>query len=296
MTYYYRVVLEKVPREIEDILTLGCFEWGASGVSEDLQFKQSEHNYEPRTVISKVFTMQAYFEAEVPEAFFDWIETKYPKVNVKVFREPNKDWLEEWKKDFKAFSLVDDAWVVPSWLPTPDEAKIPIKIDPGMAFGTGTHATTQIAAQFIARLCSEKPPFSLLDVGTGTGVLAILAEKLGVRKIQAKELDPVARNVARENLVLNGASNILVVDEQVEDLVDRSDIVVANIIDGVLVKIQDHLKRLCRPEGYLVLTGILKDRENSFRKKFGLNDSTLFEVEDRIEKEGWVGYLVRRKN
>ena len=294
--FYYRVVLEGVPREKEDLLTLYCFELGASGVSENLPFKQSVHSYQPRTVVTPYFDMQAYFEVEVPAAFFELVEEKLPQVKTKVFQEVNKDWMEEWKKGFEAFELVDGVWVVPSWLSVPDEAKVPLFIDPGMAFGTGTHATTKIAAQLLQSTLKEGGlKQSLLDVGTGTGVLSILARRLGVEKVYATEIDEAAREVAKENVTKNQVDHIIVFDEQVEDLVDRCDLVVANIIDGVLVQLQDHLKRLCKPGGHMILTGILKERENSFRKKFGLNDETLFIQKARIEEDDWVGFCIQRK-
>ncbi|MBC87524.1 MAG: hypothetical protein CL677_10145 [Bdellovibrionaceae bacterium] len=295
MSYYYRVLLNPVQRDQEDLLTSMCFEFGASGVSEDLKFHQKEQNYEPQTIVTSEFAMQVYFEKEIPEPFFDELAANYSQVEAQVFREPNRDWLEEWKKGFKAFPLVGDYWIVPSWLESPEQAKYPLKIDPGMAFGTGTHGTTQIASEFVAELLQEmKSSPSVIDVGTGTGVLAILAEKMGASSIVATEIDPDARRVAKENVDLNGCSQIEVLDEQIDELVEQKDVVIANIIDGILVRIQSDLKGLCLPGGHLILTGILKEREDSFLNKFGLQQESPFEVISRKEKDEWVGFLVRR--
>ena len=106
----------------------------------------------------------------------------------------------------------------------------------------------------------------MIDVGTGTGILAMLAEALGLKKIQATEIEPLARLVAKENVQQNKSSVIQVLDYQIEDVDLEYDIVVANIIDGVLINIQQDLKRLCRPGGYMVLTGILEEREAGFCK------------------------------
>ena len=92
MQYYYKLVLESVPRELEDQLTLICFEHGASGVSEDLQFKQSQHDYQPRTVITAQFTLFAYFENQIPEDLFELMQERFPQIAMQVLQGV-KQWL-----------------------------------------------------------------------------------------------------------------------------------------------------------------------------------------------------------
>jgi ribosomal protein L11 methyltransferase len=216
----------------------------------------------------------------------------YPQIKWEVLEEAQKDWLEEWKKGFKPFQLVGPYWVVPSWEKAPLEAQVALHIDPGMAFGTGTHATTQLAAAFIHRffqkLQSQKS-VSVLDVGTGTAILAILASLAGAENVLGIDVDPEACRVARENLLRNPEANqVKISDQLIEELRESYHLVVANIIDGVLLKIKNDLLRVMKPNGHIIVTGILEERENQFLDEF-LKDSDL-KIERRLVKDEWVGY------
>jgi ribosomal protein L11 methyltransferase len=194
------------------------------------------------------------------------------------------------------FKLVGKAWVVPSWMEKPEEAEIEIKIDPGMAFGTGTHATTKMASYFIHKLsqefAAEKSDWSMLDVGTGTAILAVLAEKLGFGLITGVEIDIEARRKARENCTLNQTHSIDITELQLDEIRDQYDVVVANIIDGVLIRLQKDLLKVLKPGGHLFLTGILQERDNLFFEKFIENNP--LKVIKRIQKDEWVGYWVQK--
>src|SRR5690606_7022875 len=135
----------------------------------------------------------------------------------------------------------------------PSEAKRVLRIDPGMAFGTGTHETTQLAAQILSDLAAKQPLVSVLDVGTGTGILALLAELLGAEVVQATEIDSEARRVARENLVRNASRSVVVLEDQLESLSNTFQVVMANIIDGVLLELGADLCRRVKPGGHLIL-------------------------------------------
>jgi ribosomal protein L11 methyltransferase len=216
-------------------------------------------------------------------------------IRTTIYEEENKDWLEEWKKGFKPFKLVGDFWVVPSWLQPPPECKHAIYIDPGMAFGTGTHATTQMMAFFIHKLAeknkNEIGNWAMLDVGTGTAILAMLAQMSGMGHVVGIEIDPEARRVARENIKLNKLPQIEIPESLIEDVRVQYDVVVANIIDGVLINIKKDLMRVLRPGGHMLLTGILEERDNHFFEKF-LEGSGLTVIR-RLEKDEWVGYWVQ---
>src|SRR5690606_36356769 len=146
---YIQVNLINVPRMAEDYLTLICFDAGASGVSETLAFQQGHLEPEPVVLESEVLTLSVFFESPPHPDFKDRVCAKFPMVEFDYKVEKNRDWLSEWKKGFVPFSLVEDFWIVPSWCPKPDEKMTPIFIDPGMAFGTGTHETTQITARLL---------------------------------------------------------------------------------------------------------------------------------------------------
>lgn len=294
-TNYFRVRLSQVPAYSEDILTTLCFDFKATGVTEALQFSQPDLTYDAKVIEAHRHELDVFFDQRPTEDFFEALKNLHADISWTIHEEEQKDWLEEWKKGFEAFKLVGPYWIVPSWLQPPSDCQKPIYIDPGMAFGTGTHATTQMMAHFIYKLAqantSEVKDWTLLDVGTGTAILAILAHHCGFGLVQGIEIDPEARRVARENIKLNKVEEIEVPESLIEEVRGQYDVVVANIIDGVLINIKADLLRVLKPGGHLLLTGILEERDNHFFEKF-IENSNLTVVR-RLEKDEWVGYWVQ---
>ena len=292
---YFRVRLSQVPEELEDIITTFSFDKGASGVTEALAFTQPDLTYDPQLIHMRRHELDVFFLENPDPLFFEGLKDLSPEIRWSLHEEETRDWLEEWKKEFKPFQLVGDFWIVPSWLQPPPECKHPIYIDPGMAFGTGTHATTQMMAFFIHRVMqkhsAEISNWSLLDVGTGTAILAMLAKMGGIKSVTGIEIDPEARRVARDNIKLNKIETIHIPDSLLEEMREQYDVVVANIIDGVLINLKKDLMRVLKPGGHMLLTGILEERDNLFFEKF-LENSGLTVVR-RLEKDEWVGYWVR---
>lgn len=292
MRSYFLVDIRNLPSELEELASSICFEQGCSGVSQNLQFQQPDLVYEAQEVHQPRIHLQAFFEKDPGIAVLRALQQLDSSIEVMASEKPQQDWMEEWKKHFKAFPLVGPYWVVPSWLQAPAEAKKILRIDPGMAFGTGTHATTQIASELILKLgCKGR---SALDVGTGTGVLAMLLAHEGCRQVDATEIDPMARETAVENLRLNHLTSVCVHESQIESLTSDYDIVVANIIDGILIRLREDLLRLCKVGGQILVTGILDERKNDFLVRFNF-DGKLELIGER-SKDEWWGYLFRRKS
>ena len=292
-TTYFRIKLKNLSSETEATVTKHCFQCGALGMSEALNFVQPSLVYDPKVLYSKHFGYDVYFNERPTGNFFDGLTQIAPNIAWEIAEEQTKDWLEEWKKGFKAFKLVDKFWVVPSWEPVPEECKAPIFIDPGMAFGTGTHATTQMASYLIVKYSKQQNDLSkqsVLDVGTGTGILGILSRQQGFASVLGLEVDPEAIRVARENAAKNKISNFEVSGTSVEDIRETYDLVVANIIDGVLLKIQGALVKCMKTNGSMILTGVLKEHEAEFLTDFIENRN--LKIEMRLEKDDWIGYWV----
>ncbi|MGZ5280152.1 MAG: 50S ribosomal protein L11 methyltransferase [Pseudobdellovibrionaceae bacterium] len=291
---YIRIRLIAVPANMEDVVTGHSFECGATGVTEALHFSQPDLTYDPDILHVRAHDMDVFFEETPSKEYFDQLQEWVPHLKWSIHEEEHKDWLAEWKKGFVPFQIVGPYWVVPSWLTPPPEAEKPIIIDPGMAFGTGTHATTKMAAYFVHKLCQGMKPgfeYSLIDVGTGTAILAMLAKMGGVQKVLGIEIDPEARRVARENIKLNNREDVLITDQLLETVHEQFDFVVANIIDGVLIMLKNDLLRVLKPGGQIFLTGILLEREDDFFAEF-IEKSNL-QVVRRIEKDEWVGFWLR---
>ena len=290
---YIVLQVHQLPADREELFVHHCFELGAQGVSEALEFQQNSADFEPVTMEKEFKELEVYFATSgQTTTLLEKLKSLFPELAMELREEKNRDWLEEWKKGFVPFPLVKDIWLVPSWCSVPEAAHHQIRIDPGMAFGTGTHETTQLAAGAIEALFHRSPkPQRVLDVGTGTGILALLAELLGAEAVVATEIDPEARRVARENCQINSSQQVQVVDEQIEGLPSLSfDLVVANIIDGVLLRLQKDLWRVLQPKGHLLITGILLEREKEFCHNFGLPEGRSWQ--GRLQKGEWVGYLL----
>ena len=188
-------------------------------------------------------------------------------VPTEVAEIPDRDWGEEWKKGLGPIT-VGRIFLRPSWVDAaPPSGSAEVVLDPGMAFGTGTHATTSLCLSAIDDFLARRPGASVLDVGTGSGLLAIAARKLGAGRVAANDNDPVAVSVAGENAARNGAPLELTGDP-VEAIPGAFDLVVANILANVLVDLAHGLARKTAPGGELVLAGILLPQEEEVRIPF----------------------------
>jgi len=171
----------------------------------------------------------------------------------------DEDWATSWQRYFQPMHIVDGLVVRPSWERyTPADHERVIEMDPGQAFGTGQHASTRLALELVRDLLSDLPAPRVLDVGTGTGILAMAAALFGAASVLALDNDPEAVRVARENTIRNRLSDrVRVSDQEVADLEESFDLVVANIVHDVLAALAPDLVRVLAPGGRLVLAGIL---------------------------------------
>lgn len=172
-----------------------------------------------------------------------------------------EDWADNWKKYFEPARITHDLTIVPSWTDyeaTADE-KI-IKLDPGMAFGTGTHPTTKMSLFALEQVLRGGE--TIIDVGTGSGVLSIASSLLGAKDIYAYDLDDVAVRVAQENIDLNaGTDNIHVAaGDLLKGVTQKADVIVANILADILVNLTEDAYRLIKDEGYLIMSGIISEK------------------------------------
>ncbi|MDQ7011081.1 MAG: 50S ribosomal protein L11 methyltransferase [Mariprofundaceae bacterium] len=163
------------------------------------------------------------------------------------------DWASAWQKHWQALPVGKRLWVRPSFCEPPTDDRIDIVLDPGMAFGTGTHATTQLCLAAIERICGEQMPQSMLDMGAGSGLLAIAAAKLGVNNVLAIDNDPTTVEACRVNAKINGVTIRSEPDDTPPQA--RFDLVVANILAGPLMKMAPKLAACVGRS--LVLSGLL---------------------------------------
>lgn len=180
------------------------------------------------------------------------------------------DWSHGWKQWFRPFAIVPGITVTPSWENYfPSKGESVITLDPGMAFGTGLHPTTKLCAKAIWN-AARKGASSLVDVGTGSGLLALVGRKAGIKRIVAVETDTDARRVAQENLATNDADDIRIADSLTQ-VTGEFDVVVANILLSTLIHLSGELIGHTSKGGRLILSGITPDQEAGIRPAFPLH-------------------------
>lgn len=206
-----------------------------------------------------------------------------------------EDWANAWKAHYKPVRVGIRVVVRPPWQTyDPGDDDIVVLLDPGMAFGTGTHPTTQTALRLLETL--ELDGRTVFDVGTGSGIIAIAAAKLGARKVDGVDIDPVSVRQAQTNIDLNGVRDTVTIWQSGMEATDSTlptyDIVVANIIARVLVDISEQIAASVDAAGTLVLSGIIDSKEQSVIDCYA---ALGFEMIDRQQIEDWIGHIWRRR-
>ena len=235
-------------------------------------------------------------EERNPLEYKEFLETRLPALGIDAeisLEGMNEDdWAESWKQYYKPVPL-GKVTIVPAWEKyeaKPDE--IVVRMDPGMAFGTGTHETTRL----VIRLMQDelKGGERLLDVGTGSGILSICASKMGAATCNAYDIDPVAVKVARDNALADGCTNITLGVSDLLKGVDLSggkyDFCVANIVADIIIRMLPDVKDYLKEGSPLILSGIIGERAEEVKNAVVENG---FTVEKEIFENDWVGLLVR---
>ncbi len=205
------------------------------------------------------------------------------EAQVPVFEQlPDREWSRAWLDDWEPLRFGDHLWVAPIESPVDDPAATVVRLDPGLAFGTGTHATTALCLRWLeARALTER---SVLDFGCGSGILAIAALLLGARFAHGIDVDPQALEASRTNAQTNGVSAHLTLDEGDTPNGGPFDVVVANILAGPLIQAAPALAAQQSPGGVIALAGVLREQAEDVIDAFAPY-YTLVEVDDN---DGWV--------
>lgn len=220
--------------------------------------------------------------------------------SITISETEDKDWLNNWKEFFHQF-YIDDLLVTPSWeeIKPEDQDKKILHIDPGTAFGTGMHETTQLCIRQLKKYIT--PETVLLDVGTGSGILAIVSLMYGIKEAVGTDLDPCAVEAVRENMEVNGVNadqfemmiGNIISDPEIQDRVgyERYDIVVANILAEVLLPLTPVVKKCLKPGGIYITSGIIAEKEQLVADAVKAAGMEVLEVTRQNE---WVSVTARR--
>jgi ribosomal protein L11 methyltransferase len=206
------------------------------------------------------------------------------------------EWLKPWRESLKPFEFIKNIWIMPDpekSYDVPENVKV-IKIIPGTAFGTGLHPTTKLAAKNLVKVINKGA--DVLDVGTGTGILSMIAKLYGADKLLSLDYDPLAVEKAKETFELNN----LTIEVKQSDLLssvdkkEKYDIIIANIVVPILLRLLDDekLDEILNENGYLILSGINKEREEEMINKVFEKE---YNIISREEELGWISLLLQKR-
>jgi ribosomal protein L11 methyltransferase len=295
----------EITAPVELIDALGNFleETGAQGVfSESLLPPGADDFPEP----AGVEVINAFFPADVRSEKRIYAVRKYLKSLEEIFPEvsapslateiiSDPDWGEQWKKYFKPIRVCKNIVVKPTWERyAPDSRDIVVEIDPGMAFGTGQHASTRMCMEAIEDIILKDrsvKEWKVLDVGCGTGILGITAAKMGAQDVICVDNDPQATEIAAQNAVINAVDDRLqILNEDAAQINQPRNLIIANLTAKLLLKLHAHLVRLLMPGGYLIISGIIESDVPGIEEHFII--APLIKHSVLTEKE-WVCYVLK---
>jgi ribosomal protein L11 methyltransferase len=202
----------------------------------------------------------------------------------------DRDWEQAYRQHFKPIQCAPRLWIVPSWIDPPDSSATNVRLDPGLAFGTGGHPTTALCLAWLAT--QQLEDLELIDYGCGSGILAIAAIKLGAGRVRAVDIDRQALDACQSNMLVNEIAAERIRVSLPEDVGDTAtDLLMANILAGPLLDLVDRFAGLIRPGGGILLSGILKSQLDEIQSAY----QKYFTLEPARYRDDWVCLSGRRR-
>ena len=251
--------------------------------------------YEPPVGSTKLWTstvVTGLFETDIdPFRIVSFIKKHFGEdVFCRVEQLEGKDWVREWMEYFKPMKFGSRLWICPSTCSVPDPSAVNVMLDPGLAFGTGTHPTTAMCLEFLDSENLEGK--TVIDYGCGSGILAVAALKLGAREVCGIDIDPQAVEATRDNAARNDVSSrlqVFLTGEKPQNL--AADVLVANILAGPLRELAEEISHLVKTGGRLALSGILETQAEELSQIY----SKWFKIDDICTKDEWARIVGTRK-
>lgn len=294
MDNYYELQI-KINPELEDVISEICFEnFDCEGVVlaeetyKDLEMVSTTEGTLKVFLRSKPETLEILTEKRNLLKSRGFSDEELGSWDFQLTCKENEDWSKKWKENWDITRVSDKIVVVPDWIEyTPKAGEVIIRLEPGCAFGTGTHQTTQLCMKTIEKYMPNGA--DMADIGTGSGILAICAKKFGAKNVYGCDNDPTVIDVAIENAYKNNA-NCSFELATADTITKKYDFVCANILHNVLAEIMGDLKNLLKTSGILTLSGILDEKKPVVLeavKNHGL------QVVEELHQDQWVAIVVK---
>lgn len=288
----WRALSLLVPIELGEAISNFLMEQGATGIEEV--------DEDSKGIRLKTYFLQNGREKQGLRALQRYLRSlrmmdpEIPSIQIETTPIPDQDWGESWKRFFRPVQVTSKFVVKPPWSSTRlKRNQIPIDITPGMAFGTGIHATTKLCIRALEETLKNRV-LTVLDVGTGSGILSIVAARLGAREVLGLDTDGEAAEMARENVGRNRVSDVVKIRKgSIGKIRTRFDLVVANIDLKSLKRMRWPLLRHLRSKGFLILSGILEEEGEKIRQYY-LETGLLKWIEVTQEGE-WICLAFSKK-
>lgn len=201
----------------------------------------------------------------------------------------NEDWSKKWKEKWDVTHISDNVVIVPSWLEyEPKGEEIIVSLDPGHAFGTGTHQTTQLCVVGMEQYPENVKGCDVADIGMGSGILSIIAKKMGAKSVYGCDIDPDVIDVAIENAQKNNV-DCTFEENTVDNISNEYDFICANILHNVLYEIMPDLKRIMKPNGKMALSGILDEKKDIVLEAIEKNSLKILQTN---HQDQWISFVV----
>jgi ribosomal protein L11 methyltransferase len=296
-TQWFEVQMRIAPM-LKDALVHQLFEWGAQGISEDDSGEET--------------LVRAYFEEDKRDLVEDEIEPFIQTLagffplakqgagatKVELNDVEDENWADAHKAFYPAQALTRLFFLKPAWDNTTEvpDGMVPLILEPGQAFGTGLHASTRLCIrllEYFVEFHAKPGEIHALDVGTGTGILAMVLSKLGVAEVIATDNDPIALEVAQTNLEVNESTNVQLTDTPLEELEGEFSIIVSNILLETHRQLAAHYRRLLLPGGQIILSGLLGHQKTDIVEIMG---EVGFQLEASESSQDWIALAFTKKS
>ncbi len=278
---------DKLDHLSDYLMELGAVSITIESPQDEILFEEKLHS-RPSWESNKLIAL--FSEETVMNPVILAINQQFTGIPVMYSTLEDQDWQSKWQQDYQPIKVNDRLWICPSWHTPSDSTAINIFLDPGLAFGTGTHPTTLMCLLWLEKTIQGGESF--IDFGCGSGILAITAKKLGCDKVYALDIDEAALKVTHENAVNNQLK-----EEDIQTLLapkqspPACDLLIANILANPLIELAEHIASCVKPAGQIALSGLLDTQAEAVIQAY----LPWFSLTERTETEHWVRLCMAKK-